>query len=358
MGTIVERPGAKGKIAYSAQISIMRDGSIIHREAKTFYARDIAQGWIDKREKELAVPGALDRAKSDHNDPILADIIQRFTDESVKAVGRSKSQVLRAIKDSAIGKKRGSKIGSAEICDWVKSLNGSPSTRGTYASHLSSIFTVARPMWGYPLDRQAMTDAQIVLRKLGIISKSNERDRRPTLDELDKLMTYFSPAKWRGDIPMQKIIAFAIFSTRRQEEICRIMRADHEPGRIMVRDMKHPGEKIGNDVWCELVPEAEAIMNSMPDGPVFFPVNSKSVSTDFTRACIALGINVYEMPDEERLHFHDLRHEGISRLFEMAWTIPQVASVSGHRDWKSLKRYAHLRHTGDKYANWKWKDLK
>jgi hypothetical protein len=28
--------------------------------------------------------------------------------------------------------------------------------------------------------------------------------------------------------------------------------------------------------------------------------------------------------------------------------------VSGHRAWSSLKRYTHLRQTGDKYADWKW----
>ncbi len=43
-------------------------------------------------------------------------------------------------------------------------------------------------MWKYPLDRKAMDDAQIVLRKMGIISKSGERDRRPTLAELDRIM--------------------------------------------------------------------------------------------------------------------------------------------------------------------------
>ena len=43
------------------------------------------------------------------------------------------------------------------------------------------------------------------------------------------------------------------------------------------------------------------------------------------------------------LHFHDLRHEGISRLFEADWDIQQVAAVSGHRDWKMLQRYTHLR---------------
>jgi integrase len=43
----------------------------------------------------------------------------------------------------------------------------------------------------------------------------------------------------------------------------------------------------------------------------------------------------------EDLHFHDLRHEAISRLFEMGLTVPEVTLISGHRDARMLLRYAH-----------------
>lgn len=66
-----------------------------------------------------------------------------------------------------------------------------------------------------------------------------------------------------------------------------------------------------------------------------FPYSLESISTSWTRACQILGV--------KDLHFHDLRHEGIIRLFEMDWDIPRVASVSGHRDWNSMRRYTHLR---------------
>jgi len=52
------------------------------------------------------------------------------------------------------------------------------------------------------------------------------------------------------------------------------------------------------------------------------------------------------------LHFHNLKHEGISRLFEMGWAIAIVAQISGHRGWSSLKRKTHLRQDGDKYKEW------
>jgi len=43
------------------------------------------------------------------------------------------------------------------------------------------------------------------------------------------------------------------------------------------------------------------------------------------------------------LHFQDLRHEAISRFFEMGLSVPEVALISGHRDYRMLFRYTHLR---------------
>jgi integrase len=66
-----------------------------------------------------------------------------------------------------------------------------------------------------------------------------------------------------------------------------------------------------------------------------FPYNSISVGTAFRRACADA--------DVKDLHFHDLRHEGTSRLFEVGLSIEQVALVTGHKDWKMLRRYTHIR---------------
>ena len=43
----------------------------------------------------------------------------------------------------------------------------------------------------------------------------------------------------------------------------------------------------------------------------------------------------------EGVRFHDLRHEAISRLFEKGLTIPEVATISGHKTISQLFRYAH-----------------
>ena len=43
------------------------------------------------------------------------------------------------------------------------------------------------------------------------------------------------------------------------------------------------------------------------------------------------------------LRYRDLRHEAASRLFEVGFRIEQVALVTGHKDWKMLKRYTNLK---------------
>lgn len=43
------------------------------------------------------------------------------------------------------------------------------------------------------------------------------------------------------------------------------------------------------------------------------------------------------------LHFHDLRHEAISRFFELGLSLPEVALISGHREPRMLMRYTHLK---------------
>jgi integrase len=42
-------------------------------------------------------------------------------------------------------------------------------------------------------------------------------------------------------------------------------------------------------------------------------------------------------------HFHDLRHEAVSRLFEKGLNIAEVSTISGHKELKMLQRYTHLR---------------
>lgn len=353
MGTIQQRRRKDGSSTYTATIRLKRDGKLVLSLTETFSREAAARAWIAKKEAEAAKPGGIDRLKqAAPRGETLADAIDQYVKSSIKQIGRTKAQVLTSIKSDELAMMACAEITSDALVAFADrlSVGRQPQTVQNYLSHLQAVFAVARPAWGMPLDPRAIRDALLVCKRLGVTSNSAQRGRRPTVDEMDRLMAFFAEKHGRGrSLPMHKVVAFALFSTRRQEEITRIRWADLEAGRVMVRDMKHPGEKAGNDTWVELPAEAERIIQTMPKNrPEIFPYSTDAVSAAFTRACKFLDII--------DLHFHDLRHEGVSRLFEMGRTIPQAASVSGHRSWQSLQRYAHLRATGDKWAGWHWLD--
>ena len=90
--------------------------------------------------------------------------------------------------------------------------------------------------------------ARIALKRLGLVGKSNERDRRPTEEELEKLFAEFD-GNGRLTIPMSRMVKFAIATAMRQEEICRVTWDDlnTRTRMLVIRDRKDPREKRGND---------------------------------------------------------------------------------------------------------------
>ena len=134
---------------------------------------------------------------------------------------------------------------------------------------------------------------------------------------------------------MRDLMDAALLTARREGELCSIRRADVGERTYWVRNVKHPRLKAGNDMEARLLPEARALFLRQPDGDLIFPYDARSVSSAFTRACKVLGI--------DNLHFHDLRHEATSRLFERGYSIPEVAKFTLHLSWATLQRYTHLK---------------
>ncbi|MGX0136368.1 tyrosine-type recombinase/integrase [Cupriavidus metallidurans] len=358
MGTITPRKRADGSTGYMARVRIMRDGREVHKETQTFDRKQAADAWIKRRETELSEPGALDLAG--RPDPTLGQIITKYLDETgaVKPLGRTKKATLKSIAGSDLGKLPGSQVDSAVLVSYARRRIHEdgvlPQTVNNDLVLLGPVFAVAGPAWGYRLDKSAMDDAKAVANSMGFVQHSQERTRVPTMDELNRVMQHFHDAQRRRKwmTPMLKLVAFAIFSTRRQEEIVRVRWEDlnEADSTLLVRDVKHPKKKIGNHQEMRLTPEALAIIQSMPrTDERIFPYTTDAVCAQFFRAIAWLEI--------EDLHFHDLRRAGVTRLFEMGWNIPDVAKVSLHKDWNMLRRYTNMKTPGDRYADWKWKQI-
>lgn len=353
MGTITQRKRKDGSSGFTAQIRIMKEGKTVYQESQTFDRKATAQAWIRKREAELYEPGAIEKAN--RKGVTVKQMIDQYLVEyeKLRPLGKTKRATLKAIGESWLGEVEDQQLTSQKLVDYamdrIEKDGIQPQTVGNDLAHLGAVLSVARPAWGYEVNPLAMPDARRVLKKMGAVTKSVERNRRPTRDELERIIKYFQKVRdaRRQEIDMVRVVVFALFSTRRQEEITRIRwdALNDQEQSALITDMKNPGQKYGNDVWCHMPDEAWRILQSMPRvADEVFPYNSRSISASFTRACHFLQI--------DDLHFHDLRHDGVSRLFEKGWDIPRVASVSGHRDWNSMRRYTHLRGKGDPYEGW------
>ena len=83
---------------------------------------------------------------------------------------------------------------------------------------------------------------------------------------------------------------------------------------------------------------AVTVLRTLPralHGDVFPGVTTEAVKRSYMRATRRAGI--------EDLRFHDLRHEATTRLFEKGLNIMEVASITGHKDLRMLRRYTHLK---------------
>ena len=136
---------------------------------------------------------------------------------------------------------------------------------------------------------------------------------------------------------MRDSMWFAIHSARRQSEITSLLIDDNDDKTLtgIVRNLKHPTDrelfrrfKYSNEAW-------EIVRRQNHDEDRVFPFEPKTIGAAFTRACRMLEI--------EDLHFHDLRHEATSRLFEAGYSIVEVQQFTLHDSWGTLNRYTHLR---------------
>jgi len=309
--------------------------------SKSFPTKGLAQEWARKIEREMDTMDFKDGRSLAAT--TLGDLIDRYNREigEAKEFGKNKIAVLAALKTTLGGVKL------AELnCDRLMRHIDARMQEGaggvTIAielTYLGGIFKAAKQLWKLPVDAAFIAEARANLHYKGVSTKSKERERRPTADEITRLCAHFA-GKARQRVPMSDLIQFAIGTAMRLGEIINLQWADlNEADRtIIIRNRKHPREKQGNDQEVPLLGDTFAIVQRQPrvgDEDRIFPVTDGTVSSIFPRAC-----NVLKIID---LRFHDLRHEGVSRLFEQGYRIEQVALVSGHKDWKMLARYTQIR---------------
>lgn len=343
MGTITARRRSNGTTGYTAQIRIKRDGRIVHTEAETFSTKVLAREWMTRREAELQAQRS--RGEAVGRRMTVEQMIQWYQERERpdNPWGRTKRADLARMKAGPLAGKRvdlltrGSFI---EYTEWRRAEGAGPATASNDLIWFRQVFRAADAVLGCPVPMEALNRAAEYLRQARVIAKPQKRDRRLRASEEERILKYFAKRGRTAQIPMRDIIQFALSTSRREEEITRLLWSDldRRKGTALLRDVKHPTDKKGNHKEFRLLKAAWKIIDAQPKRngePRVFPYNPKSIGSAFTRAMPILGI--------EDLHFHDLRHEATSRFFEAGYDIPQVAHFTLHESWQTLKRYTHLK---------------
>lgn len=299
---------------------------------KTFDSEAAATKWAEQQETAISEGNKV--GSTGKTGVTLGEAIDKYVKEEATDC-RTTKNVLQSLKKGMGPKLLLSKIADEHIVQYIKGKEFAPATAAVHFAFLSSVLKMAKFGWKYQVP-DILTEARERLKVLGLIGKSKERDRRPTQQEIDMLLAY----EWQTEMPMSDLIQFAIATAMRQAEIVRIKHATYKitEKTTVITDRKHPKKKMGNHKIVPLLDEAIEIIKRQVKHPFndnIFPFCAGTIGEQFRKACKALGI--------VDLHFHDLRHEGTSRLFEMGYQIEEVQMFTGHEDWKMLKRYTHLK---------------
>jgi integrase len=341
MATIRMRKRQDRSFAYQAVIRIKQQGEIVYRESKVFSKHQSAKNWAKHREVELQNPEELARARASRK--TLAELIRWYIDKFSEISGwqRSKQDTLEFLEKHTIGQEDAYTLSAGRLVRHVRSRRddgAGPTTVGIDLTYIGVVLETARVAGPFPVDPDVVEAARKACRRLGLIGPPNRREVRPTDQQLLSLTDHFLNRSPRAIIPMADIMWFAVYSARREDEICRIRWADNDPKTRtgLVRDLKHPDRKEGNHRRFRYTQEAWEILQRQPRTSEFiFPYKAASIKEAFRRACDDLHI--------DDLHFHDLRHEATSRLFERGYEIHEVQQFTLHATWQQLKRYTHLR---------------
>lgn len=191
-------------------------------------------------------------------------------------------------------------------------------------SLLSNFFDIGRIEWGI-CDGNPVAN----VRKPKI---PPGRDRRLTAREDRQILRY---SHNHSNAELYSIVVLALETAMRQGEILNLQ---WENLNLQTRVAHLPETKNGTkrDVPLSLKAREALIRLGVQSKGKVFKYTPEGLKSTWRFMLRKLGI--------EDLHFHDLRHEAISRLFELgSLDMMEVAAISGHKSLAMLKRYTHLK---------------
>ena len=167
--------------------------------------------------------------------------------------------------------------------------------------------------------------------KVKLPPSSKPRNRRLNSGEFEKLE---KAARLTQNPHIWPLVVFAIETGMRRSEMLNISWSNVA---LDARIVHLPLTKNGSSRDVPLSSKASKVLKEQHAKQLTrpFPVSDNAFRLAWDR--LRSRANLID------LRFHDLRHEAVSRFFEMGLSMPEVALISGHKDPRMLFRYTHIK---------------
>jgi integrase len=304
--------------------------------SRSFDRKSDAEAWAKRTEVALQSQPKRENNKAKLT---LSELLDRYErDVTPNKRGHSAERyMLRTLKAHRIASLTIDKLTPVEIAayrdDRLAKVKA-PSVRRELAI-LQHCLHVAASEWGFAALLDKNPAAAITKPSSG-----RARDRRLTDEDARKIAEGLQATR---NPYIRHAITFAIATGMRRGELLSLTWANVDlVNRVAFLPLTKNGEARAiplSSLALNVLADLRAI-NAEQDTPArkpphVFPLSANALRLAWERTKRRAGI--------QDLRFHDLRHEAISRFFEVGLSVPEVRLISGHKDVRMLFRYTHLK---------------
>jgi integrase len=296
---------------------------------KSFDTRQEAERWARELEAQVDKFGAAPDTRILES-TTFGELMERYQREVTpqKRSSAQESQRITVLRRHEIAFRTMIGLSQQDIASYrdERSKTVAASTVVRELAIMSHVIEVSIRDWGLPLSKNVVK----LIRRPVI---RNERSRRLSTGEEQSLID----ACDEGKIPFLKhLVIVAIETGMRRGELLGMRWSDVSHNRRVISlamtkngtSREVPLSQRAHDALCEWRMQCEEQTGQV------FPMKTGTFNQAWRRIVSRARV--------DSLHFHDLRHEGISRLFEKGLNVMEVSTISGHKELRMLRRYTHL----------------
>ena len=312
------------------------------RKTRTFPTEKEAQLWALQQEVyggEDTQDRAIDPSMRVAMDKYVAEVVPNMRDVQKN---RSYAKFLAQPKWTALPL---SEVTSEMLCDWRDERYKMVSTKT-----VKSNFMFYRTVINYYYGKFNLESPNKLFRSIKLRPAHTREVQRLDDWEVDKLKEHVPTYRNGGFMPL--LIDFALETGMRKGEMLKLewSMVDFERGWL---NLAGRITKTGQPRRIPITRKCEDAIKSYREldemGKAVYRTSAYFKTEQGLKRVFTVGDTQHREVWEKtkhaagygHLHWHDLRHEAISRLFDKGLTMPEAQSISGHATMEELTRYSH-----------------